>query len=71
MAPCSSRYLFSKVVECGRQLIAVTGINHELKHTFVETAPSVAAVIKMAERRISKNASVIVICDGRRLIPVS
>lgn len=72
MAPCSSRYLFAKAVaEHGCQLIAVTGINHELKQTFIETAPTVAKALTMAEKRLGTNANVTVIRDGRRLIPVS
>jgi nickel-dependent lactate racemase len=70
-APCSCRYLFSKAVsELGCRVIAVTGINDELEKTFVDTAPSVQRALQMAERKTGNRATVSVIPDGRRLIPV-
>ncbi len=70
-APCSSRYLFSSAVaELNCQVIAVTDINDELAETFIDIAPTVQDALKMAEARLGADASVIVIPDGRRLIPV-
>ena len=70
-APCSSRYLFSKAVaelEC--LVIAVTGINDDLADTFVDVAPTIDEALRMAEARLGTKATVAVIPDGRRLIPV-
>lgn len=71
-APCSCRYLFSKAVaELGCQLIAVTGINDDLANTFVDVAVSIPEALKTAEQRLGAQATVTVIPDGRRIIPVS
>ncbi|MEW6357489.1 MAG: nickel-dependent lactate racemase [Planctomycetota bacterium] len=72
LAPCSCRYLLSRAVaEMGCQVIAVTDINDELAETFIDVAPSVSDALAMAEERVGKNAGVIVIPDGRRIIPVT
>lgn len=69
--PSSSAYLFSKAVaEQNCQLIAVTGINEDLKHTFIEVAPSITKALEISESRLGKNTTVTVIPDGRRIIPV-
>lgn len=67
-APCSSRYLFSKAVgELNCQLIGVTGINNDLKNTFVQTASSVNEALSMVNK---EKADIIIIPDGRRVIPI-
>jgi len=69
--PSSSSYLFSKAVaELDCQLIAVTGINDDLKGTFIEVAPSIGRAMAMAESQLGREATVAVIPDGRRIIPV-
>lgn len=71
-APCSSRYLFSKAVaELNCQVIAVTDINDSLAETFIEVAPSVSEAIEMGERSLGADATITVIPDGRRIIPVA
>ncbi len=71
-APCSCRYLFSRAVaELGCQVIAVTGINQDLADTFVGVASSIPQALKMAEGRLGPEATVTVIPDGRRIVPVA
>jgi len=71
LAPCSCRYLLSKAVaEMNCQVIAVTGMNDELAKTFIDVAPSVQDALEAAERRVGEDSTVIVITDGRRIIPV-
>jgi nickel-dependent lactate racemase len=70
LAPCSSRYLLAKAVaEMKCRVIAVTGINADLARTFIEVADSVGDALRMADRCLGPQASVLVIPDGRRLIP--
>jgi nickel-dependent lactate racemase len=72
LAPCSCRYLLSRAVsELKCQVIAVTEINDDLAKTFIEVAPSIPDALKMAEGRMGKDATVTVIPDGRRLIPLA
>jgi len=69
--PCSSKYLFSlAAAEKKARLIAVTGINDDLSQTFVETAKDIPTALRMAESSLGKDATVTIISDGRRIIPV-
>ena len=72
LVPCSCRYLMPKAVsEMGCQVIAVTDINDDLAKTFIDVAPSVSEALRMAEDRLGGEATVTVIPDGRRIIPVT
>jgi len=67
--PCSPGLLFSRVVhDHPAELYVVSALNEQLADTYLTPAGSLAEALTRAQARLGRDASIILIPEGRRTL---